>query len=602
MKIRTTWLSALITFGVILSMALIGTGAKVQAAPAKSSVHKQHSSASIPQRCKKNQTPKGTLTYSDNQFPDNLNPYQTTLVVSVETLDLTQDSPLNWNDKAKLYADMVTVVPSVKNGGIKDNGKTYIWHLKKGIRWSNGKQITSADWKFGWKVQSDPASGPACVGTCDVISRIDTPDTYTVVMHLKRIDASFLSGIHFSTLIPTSWPGGWSNNPHDAANKLYQDTTYNFEGPSYPTNGPFKVDSFVTNDRIVLSPMKYYNILSCGAGLSKAIFSFYSDTAGEIAAAATRASDLTQDYSFSNLQELKSHKTYKTGVIAGFQIEHMELNTDAQYNGSTNPLHNVKVRQALNLAVNRVLALQSAFAIPKKTAQSVEAYNFLVDTKSLHAPFANPQLTAAYDPLTKKYIEAGSSKAIADAKKLLSQAGYPNCFSIDFGTTTAAYRVAELSALAKQLEDVGCKVNQQPTPASKFFGQYNEGGTLATGKFQIGLFTWQVSPDADGQKGFFEARYCDRAQQTHTPSNQNYSCIDVPALTSDFTKADATVNNATRKKYYYDIQKIFSQQVPWIPFYYRPVIWTFDGKIKPFKANPTSAGLSWNAPAWNLAK
>jgi peptide/nickel transport system substrate-binding protein len=601
MNCRGKWLSLLASLGVIISMALFGFAGRVNAAPVKHTAHKTAKASSIPQRCKTKQTAKGTFTYSDNQFPDNLNPYQTTLVVSVETLDLTQDGILGFNDQAKLYPDMVTTIPSVKNGGITNGGKTYTWHLKKGMLWSNGKEITSADWKFGWQVEMDQASGPACVGTCDVISRIDTPDKYTVVMHLKRVDASFLTGVHYSTIIPKSWSGLWTD-AHSAANKLFQDTSYNFEGPDYPTNGPYKVDTFVTNDRIVLSPMKYYDILACGAGLKQMIFAFYSDPAGEIAAAATKATDLSQDYTFSNLSEILSHKTYKTYTTPGFQIEHMELNTDPTYNGSTNPLHNIKVRQALNLAVDKVTALQASFGIPKAQAASVAAYNFLVDTKSLRAPFADPNLTQAYDPLTKKYVTAGTSAAIKDAKKLLSQAGYPSCFSIDFGTTTAPYRIAEMSALSKQFVDLGCKVNQQPEPASKFFGQYNEGGTLATGKFQIGLFTWQVSPDPDGQKAFFEYKYCDRAQATHSPVNQNYSCINDPKYTSLFTKADSTVDNKVRTADYYQIEHLFATEVPWIPFYYRPVIATFDGKITPFKMNPTSAGLSWNAPQWKLAK
>jgi peptide/nickel transport system substrate-binding protein len=597
----TRRLQAALSTIAILSLLLFGVATRVNAAPAKSSAHQHSGKSSIPQRCKKNRAAKGIFTYSDNQFPDNLNPYQTTLVVSYETLDLTQEGPLNYNNKAKLFADMVTAVPSVKNGGIKDNGKTYIWHLKKGIRWSNGKQITSADWKFGWKVESDPASGPACAGTCDVISRIDTPDTYTVVMHLKHVDASFLTGGHYSVIIPTSWSGGWSKNAHDAANKLFQDTTYNFEGSDYPTNGPYKVDSYTTNDRIVLSPMKYYNILTCGAGLSKAIFAFYSDPTSEIAAASTKAVDLSQGYTFANLTALKSHKSYTTEVSPGFQISHIEMNMDATYNGQPNPLHNTKVREALSLALNKPLAMQSAFSIPKKTAQALEAYNFMISTKTLRAPFVDKKLTGAYDPLTKKYVESGTAKAIADARTLLKQAGYPNCFSIDFVGGNTSTSVSQLSAISKQFEDLGCKMNQLPTPSAKFFGQYNEGGVLATGKFQMANFTWQVTPDPDTLKGFFEKRYIDRAQATHTPNNQNFSGVTDPAFERDFTKADQTVNNKLRFKYYDDAQKRFLREAPWICFYYRPVIATFDGKIKPFQMNPTSAGIAWNAAQWALA-
>src|SRR5690349_20535913 len=43
-----------------------------------------------------------------------------------------------------LFPEMATEVPTVRNGGIRDNGKTYVIHLKHAMRWSNGAEITSA--------------------------------------------------------------------------------------------------------------------------------------------------------------------------------------------------------------------------------------------------------------------------------------------------------------------------------------------------------------------------------------------------------------------------------------------------------------------------
>ena len=59
---------------------------------------------------------------------------------------------------------MATEVPTLKNGGTKDAGKTIVMHLKRGLHWSNNTEITSADIEFGWQINMDAASGPACMG------------------------------------------------------------------------------------------------------------------------------------------------------------------------------------------------------------------------------------------------------------------------------------------------------------------------------------------------------------------------------------------------------------------------------------------------------
>src|SRR5205823_4040767 len=152
----------------------------------------------IPKRCKTRTKAKGQEIYSDVQFPDTLAPDQTTLAVTVETLNAMFDPLLPFNDKAKQFPDVLTRVPSPKNGDISKDGKTVTFHFKKGLLWSDGKtEITSANLKFGWAIDKDPASGPYCDAGCKVISRIDTPDKYTAVMHLKNIDAPFIAAGHY---------------------------------------------------------------------------------------------------------------------------------------------------------------------------------------------------------------------------------------------------------------------------------------------------------------------------------------------------------------------------------------------------------------------
>jgi peptide/nickel transport system substrate-binding protein len=601
MNLRSRWLSLAISLGVILSMALVGFATNVKAAPAKkASQHQANKHAQA--TCKKHTKASGTIKYSDVQFPDNLNPDQTGLVVSYETINSLQDGLMGFNPKVHLFADMLTRIPSVKNGDIKNGGKTYTFHFKHGMTWSNGQPITSADQKFGLAIDNDPASGPACDAGCNVVARYDTPDKYTAVAHLKHVDAAFLTAAHYGEIWPTKWPGAWSNNAHDAALKIWQDSSFNFEGPNFPTSGPYQVAEFVANDRIVLHPRKNYNILNCGGAVQNLIFSFYADTAGEIGAAATRATDVTQDYTLASLAELKSHKTYKTSVQPSFTIEHLELNQDAQYNGKANPLANPKVRDALALAVNKVSVLQSALSVTAKVAKGVEAYSFLVNTPTLKQPFTDKDIKGQWDPISKKYLESGSALAVKDAKKLLSQAGFGSGFTVDFQTTTRpATRLNEEAAIAQQWRAIGVTVNQMQTPAGKLFANWDEGGTLDHGAYQVALFAFSgSSPDPDGFKADLETRFVDRRQATHATTNGNYAGVHDKAIDAAFKAGSATLSNKVRQKEYNIVQLHVNQNADWIPLYYRPQLQTTDGRVLNYSTNPNTYGPEWNTFAWKV--
>jgi peptide/nickel transport system substrate-binding protein len=609
MKVTTKWVATVLVAAVILAVAGAGiasamtAGAPSHSASQATSSHKStapKSTAPKNVRCPHGQTKStGQAIYSDVQFPDTLSPDQTTEASTVETLDSMFDGLLGFNTRAQMFPDMLTQIPTLKNGGISKDGKTYIFRFKQGMTWSNGTPITSKDLAFGFAIDKDKVSGPICAAGCNVISRIDTPNNTTAVIRLKHVDAAFLGAGHYPEIWPRKWAGAWSN-AHEAALKLYQTSSYNFEDKSYPTSGPYQVDSFVTNDRITLSPNPHYNIMACGPQIKSLIFSLYTNNEAMIAAAARHETNVTQDYTLANAAQLKSQKAFKTIVKPGFVIEHLELNQDKTYNGNPNPLANTKARQALALGVNKSLVLRSALAVSPATAKSVLGYSFLVATPTFKQPFAT-KLNGQWDPIVKKYVQSGSAQAVKDAKKLLSQAGYPHGFSVDFQTTTApTTRTAEQAAICQNWMQIGVSCNMKQTPSSTLFSQWQTNGTLDHGQFQVALFAFLGGADPDPLKEDLMGRFIDRNQSVHTPINQNYSGVHDSTIDNAFTKAAATLNNAVRARYYAIAQTRVNQNADWIILYYRPVIATTDSHIKNVTDVPTQYGPEWNTWAWHL--
>src|SRR5579884_2101889 len=361
MSKRSTWVGGAITLLVVLSMALVSfaTGVKADTPAAHAGKHaasKSSASSKAATRCKTVNKPKGTLIFSDYQFPASNNWYTSgNNIATTEQTSVLQDGIDFYNYQAKLTPDMVTKIPSLKNGGISKNFKTYTFHLKPGIYWSNGMPITSTDFKFSWLVNMQKVTGPYCLQTCDDIASIDTPNASTVVYHLKKVEGPALTTVLSYWIWPHVWKGphGWPNGNYKAAAKLLETNTYTFEDTKYPYSGPFMTQSFVKDSRIVYVPNPHYRIMACGTSLKKFIFTVYTDQNALVAAAATHATDITTDYAQADLPLIKAHKNaYKYDDIAAFGLQLFTFNWDPTYNGKPNPVHNLKVRQALDLALD----------------------------------------------------------------------------------------------------------------------------------------------------------------------------------------------------------------------------------------------------------
>jgi peptide/nickel transport system substrate-binding protein len=468
------------------------------------------------------------------------------------------------------------------------------------MQWSNGAEITSKDIKFSWQVASDKLTGPYCSGSCDSISRIDTPDKYTDVLHMKRVYSAAIPYALEFPFYPAKWAGAWNNNVHAAATKL-TDASYNFESKSYPTNGPYQVSEFVKDDRVVFTPMKYYSILSCGAAIKQVIFAFYSDKNAMIAAAAQKATDMTQDYTAADLTILNAHKSaYKIYSDPGFFFEHFEMNEDPTFQGKPNPLSNLKVRQAIALAFDKIGMIRSALSVNTAVAKTVVAWTPLVNSPKLHQPFADKSITGQWDPITKKYRnDTGSASAVADAKKLLAQTPYAGGFTLQTFTTSGnPVRAAQLGVLAENLKKLNITAVPNFVPSTKFFAGWDQGGTLDHGDFQLADFAFIGQPDPDQLRANLVQKYCDRKQAVHSVTNGNYSCAPNAIIDKGFTQGAASFDSKVRQKAYSAVQVQINKNAIWIPLYSRPSISTVDSKLKNFANNPTQFGQTWNAFAW----
>lgn len=543
--------------------------------------------------------PRGTIIFSDNQFPDTLNPFQAGLAVDSENLALTMPTGdfLSYDPHGRLLSQMLTTVPSIKNHGITNGGKTITLHFHKGLKWSNGQPIVAKDLWFYWKVAMNPQTGPYCTGWCDHIGSISLPNKYTAVLHMKNVYAPAVPNA-IPGLLPYGW-GKLTTNVATAA-KTEMATSFNYENSSYVTAGPYKISQFVNNARIELTPNKYYHYPGGPPKVGKYIFLFYSDVDTEIAGAAKHETDETTDYTLAQLPTLLAHKNaFKTQYVSTLSPEHLELNMlDKTVNGQPNPLVNQKVRQAISLAIDRFGIQRSVFGVrSKKVARNLFTYDApLVETPSIKQPFADPAIKGAWDPIRKRFVPY-SALSVRDAKTLLKGTPCAHGCNVQISSTTLPQRAAEAGVITKNLSRIGINASFTAIPASQFFTTYQKGGTLATGKFEMAIFAYVgVTPDPDGWKFNMQSKYINRLDPHHSPVDSNNAGLRDKIVDKAFNKAAATLKPAQRRHWYYVAQVEIAKQVPWIDLSIRPEFCTYDSKVAGYRTNGYSAApCDWNS-------
>lgn len=544
----------------------------------------------------------GTIIFSDWGFPPTLNTYQSGLSATVMTMNLVQEGLDLYNNHAQLQPDLLATLPTIKNHEILNGGKTIILKLKPHLYWSSGVEITNRDILFGWRMYMDPATGPACLGTCDHIRSITLKGNYEAILHLKDDYAPIL-GVG----LPPAWPHSWAaagSTPHAAATKLAQDTNFNFENPSYWTDGPYQVAQFVNNDRIVLTPMKYYHVHP-GPFVKKFIFAFYASKDAMIGAAGADQTNITTDYTPADLGTLLTHKNvFKTWVTPSFVEEHLEYNCiDKTVNGKPNPLVNVRVRQALTLAINKIGMIRSALDATPSAAKSIVAYTPWTVTPHLTQMYGDKALKGSWDPIAKQYLPY-SARTVRDAKTLLKEAGYGNGFSIDVLTTAGnPVRQNEVAVIQNNWEQLGVHATLTTVPPSLILADWGQNGPLIHGNFMVSLWAFGQSPDPDGLHNYFESRFIDRTKTNHSAVNANFAGIRNHLIDEGMTKGAASFNPKVRAKWYRIVQEQMSQGAYWVPLFYRANIVTSDHHVTGDTQYPAPSyfGNTWNTWSWKYA-
>jgi peptide/nickel transport system substrate-binding protein len=313
--------------------------------------------------------------------------------------------------------DQGQILPGLaKSWSVSQDGKIYTFSLQNGVKYHNGEPFNAAAAKWNLeRAKSEKTVNPH-PEFFRVIESIETPDDTTLRIILKDVDALFL--IHMAEGDASMLP----MKGHEAAKSNPIGT------------GPFKFVKWVKGDRVELARFDgYWNPEL--PYLDKVTFRFIPDPNSQTAA--LRAGDIDVIGWIGSPEtalELAKDKRYK--VLAGASTAETILST----NNKVKPFDNLKVRQAMAHAIDRQMILDLAMsgfgtAIGSHWSPAAPYYVDLINTY----PY-NPE----------------------QAKKLLSEAGYPDGFDAVLQVPGKyAYSVRSGEVIVDQFAKVGIRLKME---------------------------------------------------------------------------------------------------------------------------------------------
>ncbi|HVS46895.1 MAG TPA: peptide ABC transporter substrate-binding protein [Verrucomicrobiae bacterium] len=508
-------------------------------------------------------TSDGTLRIGTAIAPNSFNPLLATESVENMLDRLVFDELVVADADGNLKPKLASVVPTQLNGGVSKDGLTVTYHLRHGVKWQDGAPFTSADVSFSFEQVMNPRNNVTTQVGYDAVARVETPDPYTVIFHLKHSYAPFVSTIFSSNVSP-----GLVLPEHLLRGKPDLNSIAFNSAPV--GTGPFRMVEWLRGDRITFEANPHYFLGK--PQIPRIVVQIIPDENTAINEMRTHELDWFYNASEASYNQLKTISTIKTFVSTQNSYRGMLINIQSPL------VSDVRVRRAI------------AYAIDKATIVEKVTYGAAGPaTEDL------PSFMWAYDPHVKTY-----GYDPAQARALLAQAGWTpgpggvlqkngTRMELRFALRRGAVADTEMSVIIQsELRLVGIATSIKTYPGSMLFLN-GTSGVLAGGHYDIELSGFGSGLDPDNSAQFECA--------SRPPNGYNWSRYCNLEMDAAQKVALGSYDQRVRKNAYAKIETLLARDVPQIFMYWAPEIDAVNPGVKNFR--PGRFFPDWNAYQWS---
>lgn len=339
-----------------------------------------------------------------------------------------------------------------------EDGLTWTFTMRDGLKWSDGTDLNAKDFEYSFKRMVDPNTAAPYAETClgmidgfeeaagfpdadgnptaepnpDALNVKASDDGKTLTIVLSYPCSYFDKMAAFATMSPVQQAtveangDAWCTSPD-----------------TFVSNGPYMITDWTPSERIVLTKNPNY----VGGWDSSKIVSdtitllLLEDSSASYAAYNSGEAQLIKDVPTDEIPSLTKAEDggdFYVDTILGTYYVSLNLQRDA--------FKDAKVRKALSLAIDRDYVANTIMQGTYSAADSIVGPGIVDESGYFH------------DNGNAPYISADYEANLAEAKKLLEEAGYPNGEgypTIEYSTNDAGYHVPLAEYLQQAWGDLG---------------------------------------------------------------------------------------------------------------------------------------------------
>ena len=415
------------------------------------------------------------------------------------------------------------------------DGLTYTLKLRRGVKFHSGGSMTAQDVAYSYNYLRDPKNGSPGASELSLIESIDAVDDNTLKIVLKKPSAALPMqlGNRYGGVVPNHYfdkPGA-----AQALNNVSVGT------------GPFKLAEFRPNSHLIMARNTDY--WEKGAPyLDRIAVNFLPNSSGLIVALKNKRIDLALLSRPQDIAQVEQAAGLKVKRWPSLNVKAIDLGSELK------PLNDVRVRQAIALAVDREEILRA----------SVGQYG-----RVMYTMVAGMQDEWGADPATlpnrKVDIEA--------AKKLMKEAGFDKGMDLTL-TTINSYDWMNPAAvtLKQQLARIGINLNIQRVDLGVWIKNFQSK--------QMG-FTfndWATQPDPD----LLFYRHFHKA-----PDGADFRNWNDDVASSLLDRARGESDPVKRKALYVEFQKRMAETVPTINLFSADIVTVSNDRVQNYQQHPS---------------
>ena len=466
---------------------------------------------------------------------------------------------LIYNGLVKYDKDMNIVGDLAESWDISDDGLVITFHLRKGVKWHDGKPFTAKDVLYTYQVTVDPKTPTAYAGDFLKVKKAEVLDDYTFrVTYDKPFAPSLISWS--SAVLPRHLLEG-------------QDITKSSLARHPVGTGPYLFKEWLAGQKIVLvSNADYFEGRPYVDGHVTRIIPDMATMFLELRARNIDMMGLTPlQYTRQTENNLFRQSFDKYRYLA-FAYTYLGYNLKHPF------FADKRVRQAISYAINKeeiisgvLLGLGKPATGPYKPG--TWAYNENVKTYSYNPQKARELLRAA-----------GWTKTNNDG--FLEKDGLPFTFELitNQGNETRQ-KCAEI--IQRQLKEVGIDVKIRILEWAAFINDF-----INKRRFEAVILGWTIPLDPDAYDVWHSSKTA--------PEELNFISYKNPEVDALLEKARSTFEQKLRKKYYDRFQEILVEDQPYTFLYVPDELVIISKRFRGIE--PAPIGLSHNFIKWYVPK